>query len=83
MTGTTFWSHLNKTTNESGFSGLPSGIRYKEGFYGLGLVGFWWSSSESDNSFAWSLSIDDGSSSRVNRKYGNKEYGFSVRCLKD
>jgi uncharacterized protein (TIGR02145 family) len=70
-------------TNESRFSGLPGGYRYSMGMYEyISSYGSWWSSSEYDADYAWDryLGYDDGS---VDRYSGSKNYGFSVRCLKD
>jgi uncharacterized protein (TIGR02145 family) len=82
--GTTYWISPNKdATNESGFIGLPGGYRSNDGeFNNLGSVGVWWSSSEFNNYNAWILHLyhNDGN---VDRYYGNKGSGLSVRCLRD
>ena len=71
-------------TNESGFSGLPGGLRDgNDGDFSTIVSGSWWSSTvASPNFVAWyhyllSLSGMAGRSSYF------KENGFSVRCLKD
>jgi uncharacterized protein (TIGR02145 family) len=83
-TGTTHWNIPNSgATNSSGFTGLPAGSRFGYGtFYGIGLSGLWWSSSENDTADAWSrsLSYNIGSALRTNYE---KKLGFSVRCLRD
>ncbi len=83
-TGTTHWQSPNTAaTNESGFTGLPSGDRYYDGtFYGLGYDGHWWSSTESGANYAWRryLFYSDGKVYTINASQGN---GFSVRCVKD
>lgn len=69
--------------NKSGFSALPGGYRSYDGGFGLiGLLGFWWSSTEysTNNASDRSLSCTGGG---VGRSYGGKDYGFSVRCLRD
>jgi uncharacterized protein (TIGR02145 family) len=81
-TGTAHWLSPNTgATNESGFSTLPGGNREPDGFFGLGFMAMFWSSSVSENtSFAWDrlLSLkDDG----VSRDGHLKNNGFSVRCL--
>jgi uncharacterized protein (TIGR02145 family) len=82
--GTTHWNSPNTdATNSSGFTGLPGEIRNYDGtFYSIGGIGYWWSSSEYRKTYAWIryLSYDYGS---ANRNYGNKRFGFSVRCLRD
>ena len=82
--GTSSWLSPNtNATNSSGFSGLPGGYRDNFGkFNYVGANGIWWSSSESNTSYAWFryLYYVDGD---VYRSYFNKHYGFSVRCLRD
>jgi uncharacterized protein (TIGR02145 family) len=84
-TGTQYWLPLNQyATNESGFSGLPGGYFANDGnFWQVGYYGRWWSSTESGTSGPWSrrLYLDSGGVSRYS--YDNKQYGFSVRCLRD
>jgi uncharacterized protein (TIGR02145 family) len=70
-------------TNESGFSGLPGGLRYDLGsLYFIGKFGGWWSSTELDTDFAFyrGLGHDFGNLGRFNDVKPN---GFSVRCLRD
>ena len=83
-TGTTLWTTPNTgATNETGFTALPSGYRYLDDSYiNIGLIGFWWSSTEysaTDAYYHYMLCYF----SKVYRLYDNKHYGFSVRCLKD
>ena len=68
--------------DEFGFTGLPGGGRYADGFYEVGWAGDWWSSTESSASDAWyrDMFFTDGS---VYRNDTNKALGFSVRCLRD
>jgi uncharacterized protein (TIGR02145 family) len=85
MKTTTGWQSPNTAaTNGSGFSGLPGGNRYYyDGTFGsFGNTGSWWSSSESSTTFAWFrfLGYNNGFAYRVS---DGKQYGFSVRCLKD
>jgi uncharacterized protein (TIGR02145 family) len=83
-TGTQYWISPNTAaTNESGFSGLPGGFRYFNGaFDDIGLYGHWWSSTEEGTTNAWLRSPDYGIGT-VYRSNGNKQDGFSVRCLRD
>jgi uncharacterized protein (TIGR02145 family) len=83
-TGTSHWQAPNfEATNISGFTGLPSGSRYHNG-YNFGFdysCGGWWSSTQMtqypylklypNNGFAFMESVI---SNRV---------GFAVRCIKD
>jgi uncharacterized protein (TIGR02145 family) len=83
-TGTAHWLSPNTdATNSSGFTGLPGGCRHSDGtFYNVGNGGFWWNSSENDTPYASfrALNYNVGFAS-----WGNfsKNYGVSVRCLRD
>jgi uncharacterized protein (TIGR02145 family) len=80
------WMNPNAfATNESGFSGLPGGRsgNFGEGFFvQINSDGFWWSSSEVDEYFVWNRYLHY-SSGIIGRGSFTKQYGFSVRCVKD
>jgi len=83
-TGTIHWSAPNEgATNSSGFTALPSGDRYYDGaYYYIGYAGFWWSSTEflSYNAYSRNMHSDIAGVYR----YGSaKNFGFSVRCIRD
>jgi uncharacterized protein (TIGR02145 family) len=85
-TGNQYWySNNSDATNESGFSGLPSGYR-SEGsayFYDYGENAHWWSATEEIqgvSAYSRKLFNDDGT---VGRFAPNKARGLPVRCLKD
>ena len=85
MKTTTGWIPPNTgAINESSFSGLPGGARtnFNGGFGSIGSSGYWWSSSESLATSAWTryLNYNDDAAGRAH--YG-KQSGFSVRCLRD
>lgn len=87
MKSTDFWADYEgksgNGTNESGFSGLPGGVRNDYGtFNGIGEVGIWWISTELDADNAWNryLNYFNGVVGRLNF---DKKAGFSVRCLRD
>ena len=84
VAGTTRWTTPNTgATNESGFAGLPGGFRVFNGtFFDVGYNGYWWSSTETNTTYAWSRNLYYLSGS-FNRYSTNKNYGFSVRCLRD
>ena len=84
MKSTTGWISPNTgATNESGFTGLPGGYRYNGGPYDdVGNYGSWWSSTEYGSSVAWNRALVYFNSS-VLRNGGNKQFGFSVRCVRD
>jgi len=70
--------------NESGFSGLPGGLRYgyREGeFDAIGVRGAWWSSTELEvDVWCYDLGSQGGGQWKFGASAGN---GFSVRCLRD
>jgi uncharacterized protein (TIGR02145 family) len=83
MKSTSGWVENGNGTNSSGFSGLPGGLRINNGsFYNIGKNGAWWSSTEPNAGTAWyrNLYYNDGNVYRYNYY---KNYGFSVRCLRD
>jgi len=89
MISVTGWESPNTgETNESGFSALPGGYRFGYSSFGsgsfssLGNVGGWWSSTENFAYRAWNRKLGRGYSN-VSRSDYFKEYGFSVRCVRD
>jgi uncharacterized protein (TIGR02145 family) len=81
--GTQYWNTLNYGTNESGFSGLPAGNRQPEGtFINVGIGGFWWGATESDDTYGSGCKVDAFSSDAYSN-VSPKVIGCSVRCLKD
>jgi len=85
MKATTGWTPYSgiTNTNSSGFTGLPGGYRYDVSiFTRVGDLGAWWSSTGNGTNFAWArfLQYNDGTAVRFSYK---KQFGFSVRCLKD
>jgi uncharacterized protein (TIGR02145 family) len=82
--GTQYWINPNTdATNESNFSGLPGGSRVNAGsFSNNGGYGFWWSSTEDLTGFPWNRYLVY-SGGQVGRNLTNKEFGLSVRCLRD
>ncbi|OGC42320.1 hypothetical protein A2Y85_07915 [candidate division WOR-3 bacterium RBG_13_43_14] len=81
-TGTSHWQIPDTlASNESGFTALPGGIRYSVGpFDVLGVVAFFWSSTEGSNSTAWYRGIGGPG---VFRGSIDKHWGYSVRCVRD
>jgi uncharacterized protein (TIGR02145 family) len=83
MKSTSGWNKNGNGTNESGFSGLPAGLRSTDGsFYNLGDLGYWWSATENYSKFAWYRYLYN-LYDKVYRATLNKEDGLSVRCVKD
>jgi len=83
-TGYTHWNSPNTDgTNETGFTALPGGGRNSAGeLINIGYNGYWWSTTDGINDYAWGrfMSYDD---SKVVRFFNTKENGFSVRCVRD
>jgi uncharacterized protein (TIGR02145 family) len=83
-TGITHWKSPNTgATNESGFTALPGGYRYRNGtFYDIGGTGNWWSSTEVSTINAWCYTMYSNLKN-VNKHYGKKTNDLSVRCVRD
>jgi uncharacterized protein (TIGR02145 family) len=83
--GTTHWATPNNgATNETGFTALPGGYKYTGPFYGKGSEGDWWSSTETEPSYACSRLLSSNNDRNIVRIPNDWEgYGFSVRCLRD
>lgn len=81
--GTQHWRAPNvAATNESGFTGLPGGMRRFDGvFTSIGEISYWWSSTETGALSAWSRGLYY-SERRVIRANHSKNNGFSVRCVR-
>ncbi len=71
-------------TNDYFFSAFPGGFRsiFGGGFWDMGDVGHWWTSTE--------FSADEAARRAIGDEWGNvfeynsdKHYGFAVRCIKD
>lgn len=82
--GTEYWSEPNAgATNESGFSGLPSGYRNIYGaFFNQSYIGFFWTITEFNIYSAWVHDLHYRHSA-IERFCEDKSVGFSVRCIKD
>ena len=82
--GLAHWNSPNYgATNSVGFVALPGGQRTRIGeFFFEGYWGYWWSSTETANSFGIFLYILNDDSKAVELA-GYKQEGLSVRCLRD
>jgi uncharacterized protein (TIGR02145 family) len=83
-TGTISWISPNTAaTNSTGFNALPSGYRFYNGSYNnFYYSGNWWTSTEYSATAAkyCYLVYNKGN---LGKNYLDKQYGFSVRCIKD
>jgi uncharacterized protein (TIGR02145 family) len=82
--GLTHWTKPNAgATNEIGFSALPAGNRDWYGsFSDVGDYGILWSSTVENTNYAWTRYLSY-SFIGVYRYARFKEFGFSVRCIRD
>ena len=84
-TGTSHWISPNTgASNSSGFTVLPGGRReYTDGsFINLGTDGFWWTNSAYNPDYSWYRYLHYDVTN-VYRANFHKQYGFSVRCVRD
>lgn len=86
MADTEYWQSPNTgATNTSGFNGLPGGaIRPLDGFVWTYQNGFWWTTTlsiEADPDPIWWRAYYD--SDAIFTGNNDKQWGMSVRCIKD
>lgn len=73
----------NFGTDDYGFSGLPGGLRFSDGFFvDVGGGAFWWSYSQASGYYGWYLYLYYFDSIMVMDNYFDMNTGFSVRCVK-
>ena len=84
--GTAHWSSPNRgATDEEAFTALPGGYRKPIGVYAYpGNDGYWWSATEFEeaDTHAWHININYWFSI-LTQDISIKNYGYSVRCIKD
>jgi uncharacterized protein (TIGR02145 family) len=70
--------------NTSGFSALLAGGRTGDGgFFGPGIAGYFWSSTELGSAYANGLDLQYNNGGVFLHNYGYKTIGASVRCIED
>ena len=83
LKSTSGWNDDGNGTNEYGFTALPAGYRKYNGSFLEGLNGaFLWRATEKDGIYSNRVSVYY-SSQNADWFANGKDYGFSVRCLKD
>jgi uncharacterized protein (TIGR02145 family) len=83
-TGKEHWLNNTYATNESGFSAIAGGTRYKDGFHGSLYYGRWWSSTEYTSSQDSSLCIEIHYWNPIVPTIPfDTDCGLSVRCIKN
>jgi len=89
MKSTVGWDKEANGTNESGFNGLPAGMRFgNNGYKQLGKIANWWSCTEdygynANQATAYALGLNCDSKAVDLTCIYFKNWGFSVRCIKD
>ena len=80
---TDLWTAPNTgATNTSGFNGVPAGLRTGSGSYDLlSFTGYWWSRTDAGPT-ADHYELKHNSSSVIQGS-GPKNFGYSIRCIKD
>jgi uncharacterized protein (TIGR02145 family) len=77
------WYNNGNGTDNFGFTALPVGLRHLSGNFGhQGEEVYWWSSTEINSSIAWYMRLIFYESD-VYQNLSDKEYGYSVRCVRD
>jgi uncharacterized protein (TIGR02145 family) len=76
------WTSGITGTDAYGFSALPSGLYSGSGFGNALYVGYWWSATENDASYAYGRDMVYYYAYVYSGNF-NKNVGFSVRCLQD
>ena len=76
------WKNNGNGDNESGFTGLPGGHCFYLGTF-EGDNGYWWSSTEKDAYTSWARVMTYSNKGLLGRYDYGKQYGFSVRCIKN
>ena len=82
----TLWNNNGNGTNETGFSALPSGFRYRKGLFDkIGRYGYFWTSTQCPSSCEQSASYRYliFSDNKIHSSYPSKKNGLPVRCLKN
>ena len=83
--GLTHWQSPNTgATNESGFTGLPGGLRstVPDSFVNIKNSGGWWTSTANYSSVSW-VRILSSTLESIKRDNFNKYEGLSIRCICD
>ena len=83
LKSTSGWYSSGNGTDAYSFSALPAGLRNRNGGYNYeGYGAYFWSSTEDDSNYAYSMYLDY-SNDNAGQDNDFKDYGFSVRCVKD
>ena len=76
------WAKNGNGANATAFSALPGGTCSLELFSFEGNYGYWWTTTEFDSYSAWDRFLGFNNNN-IGRSVGWKQFGNSVRCVKD
>ncbi len=77
------WADNGNGNDSTGYHGLPGGYRKYDGsFHNIGSYGYWWSTTEYQDCCAW-FRILIAKTTELTKADYKKDYGFSVRFIKD
>jgi uncharacterized protein (TIGR02145 family) len=77
------WHNDGNGTNSTDFSALPGGGRNGAGgFYGMGMFGYWWTSTPFNKDLTWIRYLFH-EEEKVFRNFSDNNFGHSVRCIRD
>jgi uncharacterized protein (TIGR02145 family) len=83
MKTTSGWDENGNGTNSSGFTAIPGGYRNHEGYFiNIGRNALFWTSTEFNSTNVWFRNVI-GSIPDVYAPNYAKDFGLSVRCIKD
>lgn len=84
-TGSRFWLIPNEgATNETRFTALPAGERFPKGdYFNLAYSTTFWTSSNYNRDYAWARALGYYVTTMYRGHNDTKEFGFSVRCVKN
>ena len=76
------WVRDGYGTDAYSFSALPAGLRDATGYNNVGYHAYFWSFSEYNSSRTYIVGLDD-EFDKADLYGSGKDYGYSVRCVKD
>ena len=82
LKSTTGWSYNGNGIDSHGFNVLPGGLRFTDGFfYHYTNHAYFWSSNETTDNYSWGRLLYVFK--EICRNSYNRDYAFSVRCIRD
>ena len=81
-TGTTHWQSPNNASNTYSFTALPAGYRNYSTFNLFGQLAAYWSTTATTSTEAYTPYVYNNSTTLLTNG-STKNYGYSVRCIKD